>query len=842
MSGTALGGSGYDAAHAIDRDPAGFVYVAGLTGSIDFPVLGGVQGSNVGVWDAFVTKFDPTLSSLVYSTYLGGSGTDVCRDTALASNGDVVVGGYTESSNFPTVAPLQAGNRGGASDGFLARLSADGASLVFSTYWGGNDDDRVYGIDVDPLGNVVVAGRASSTDFPLVQQILPCCGGFVSKVTGTGSSVVFSTYVNDCTIFALDVDAAGNSWVVGDSIFGTYPQKNSLQGWAGFYDAVVTGFDPVGTTLLFSSYLGGTSGDMAYGVVAEPNGKILVSGDTGSTDFPTAAPLQASQNGQGDMFLAEIDPVTPALTFSTYWGGSGWDYGGRCAVDSSGNAYLFGATTSSDYPVASAVQSRYGGGVDGGITKLDPSRTWVISSTFLGGLRDDAADDIVAGPGSMVFVAAGTDGADLPFPLAGQFDAIVLSFDATGARFQASPRFGTAPHTVQFSGPSMGPAPLTYAWDFGDGATSTATAPAHVYASDGIYQVTLAVTGPTGPEAYSDPKAVVVSPVVADGIVCGSTYGLPWAQGYDALGRRREDTVFIPYGYSGGGVNMGAGDIEPGLPGEILTGASGAISYGPQVKCFRPNATPVQKINFYAYGTLKYGVEVGAAEVDGDAPDEILTGPGPGPVFGPHVRGWNYDGVALTAIGNLSFYAYGTLKFGVHVNGGNLGGSTRQEILTAPGPGQVFGPHVRAFAFTPPVSALAKVSFYAFATLKYGARADGSDVEADGWDEILATPGPGPAFPSQIRGFNYDAANVIAIPWIDFIAVPGMYGGEVRGGELDGDGEGDIVASAGPDPTALASFRGYDASGSISLIPELDILVFGGVPYGLHTATEVFGY
>jgi len=153
-------------------------------------------------------------------------------------------------------------------------------------------------------------------------------------------------------------------------------------------------------------------------------------------------------------------------------------------------------------------------------------------------------------------------------------------------------------------------------------------------------------------------------------------------------------------------------------------------------------------------------VNVAAAAITGDEVDRLLTGPGPGPDFGPQVRAFDYRGGSIPKV---SFYAYGTLKYGVKVQGGDLDGDAAHEMVATPGPGAVFGPHVRGFQFdNVQVQAMGKVSFYAYGTLKYGANAGCGNLDLDATREIVTGPGPGPTFASQLRGFQYD--NVAVTP------------------------------------------------------------------------------
>ncbi|MFN7972963.1 MAG: hypothetical protein U0166_11535 [Acidobacteriota bacterium] len=293
------------------------------------------------------------------------------------------------------------------------------------------------------------------------------------------------------------------------------------------------------------------------------------------------------------------------------------------------------------------------------------------------------------------------------------------------------------------------------------------------------------------------------------------------------------------------GVSVASGDVDGGPYSEILTGPGPGAAFGPQVRGFQRSGTSMGKINFYAYGTLKYGVNAGAGGVDGDAYAEILTGPGPGAVFGPHVRGWNFDGSAISAIAKISFFSYGTLKYGVNVTSGRVDADSYAEILTGPGPGAVFGPQVRGFDYDgSAISAIAKINFNAFVTPSYGVNVAGGDFDADAFQEIACTPGPGAtsSFPSRFVGFDYDGAAIGAMPGFDVTAFPTYYGGRAGAGDVSADGREDLLAGAGRDSTADSRVKSYAYSGAaLGQLPG-SFTPFGSAVYGVNVAGGTLGY
>jgi len=378
---TYLGGSGDDQSGGIGVDASGNVYVAGITGSPNFPSANPLQPAIGGAVDAFVTKLNPAGNSLIYSTYLGGSGTDVANRLAVDAAGNAYVTGLTTSTNFPTVNPLQPTN-GGGQDAFVAKVNAMGNALIYSTYLGGSGTESSAGIGVDAAGNAYVAGQTASPNFPTANPWQPAYGGgdrdvFVAKLNPTGSALVYSTYLggsgNDVAQRVV-ADAAGNAYVTGLTSSTNFPTANPLQAayGGGPNDAFVVKVNPTGSALVYSTYLGGSGEDRAFGIAADAAGNAYVSGLTSSADFPVVNPLQSAYGGgPNDAFVVKVNPTGSALVYSTYLGGSGDDQGLGIAVDAAGNAYVAGQTNSPNFPTVNPVQPAFGGGpFDAFIAKL----------------------------------------------------------------------------------------------------------------------------------------------------------------------------------------------------------------------------------------------------------------------------------------------------------------------------------------------------------------------------------------------------------------------------------------------------------------------------------------
>jgi hypothetical protein len=285
-------------------------------------------------------------------------------------------------------------------------------------------------------------------------------------------------------------------------------------------------------------------------------------------------------------------------------------------------------------------------------------------------------------------------------------------------------------------------------------------------------------------------------------------------------------TEWLAYGVDAYGVNVATGDVTGDGIDEILTGAGPGAVYGPHVRGWNAMGTPIPGVSFLAYGTNKFGVNVNAGDVDGDGYDELITGAGPGAVFGPHVRGWNVDNGAPTPISGISYFAYGTPKWGVNVACGDLDGDGYDEIVSGAGPGSVYGPHVRGWNYDGnTLAAMPNVSFLAYGTNQFGVNVTTGDIDGDDIDEIITGPGPGVVFGPHIRAWNVDGGATTPISGVSYFAYDGtLYGARVATLDVDGDGYDEILTMPGPEPGTRSIVRGwnYDGSGSTTMIPHLD--------------------
>ena len=296
LSSTFLGGSNDDYATSIRTDQAGNVFVVGYTNSSNFPTFAGYDNSYNGGYDIFISKLSSSLSSLIASTYLGGTNNDYARSLFIDQSGNIFVSGYTNSSNFPVVSGYDNTYNGGQ-DAFVSKLNNSLNSLVASTYLGGSSDDYATSLLIDQSGNVYVAGYTNSSDFPTTPGVYDNSynGGydaFISRLNNSLSSLSASTYLggsNNDYATSIRMDQSGNIFVAGYTTSSDFPvtagaYDNSYNGGS---DVFISKFNNSLSTLLASTFLGGSSSDYATSLLIDQIGNVYVAGYTNSWDFPT---------------------------------------------------------------------------------------------------------------------------------------------------------------------------------------------------------------------------------------------------------------------------------------------------------------------------------------------------------------------------------------------------------------------------------------------------------------------------------------------------------------------------------------------------------------------------
>ena len=350
--GTFLGGDNFDDVFANAVDAAGNHYLLGITQSDNFPHTGDLRPTTP-MNASFVTKLDPTGTTVIYSTYFGGSAGEIPSSIAVDSTGNAYLFGKSESTDFPMVGALQPTSHG-QGDCFVAKLNPSGSALIYSTYVGGSDHEWCKGIAVNSTGVAYIVGSTSSQDFPLKNPLLaaaPYTNAFVTAIDASGGTLAFSTLLggnsgDDANSVALD--SASNVYVAGETGSTDFPLKNAVQAnLSGSTDAFVTKLNAGGSSLSYSTFVGGSAPDAAKGIAVDTLGGAYVVGTTYSLDFPLAAPAQPMLGGAADAFVFRLTPSGSKMVYSTYWGDPTYDEGVQLRVDDLGNAYALRSRDSS---------------------------------------------------------------------------------------------------------------------------------------------------------------------------------------------------------------------------------------------------------------------------------------------------------------------------------------------------------------------------------------------------------------------------------------------------------------------------------------------------------------
>jgi hypothetical protein len=434
---TYLGGLGYDQGNGVAVDDTGHAYVAGETASIDFPVANAFSPTNSGGFvgpsnplgnEAFIAKFDPAGTNLIYATYLGGTGIDAAIGIAVDGAGHAYVTGLTASTNFPVTPDAFQTVLGGEPilgfhpyAAFGLKLSPGGDELLYSTYLGGTSDDLGLAIALDDSGAAYVTGTTASNDFPVHDETAAFGGDndvFVAKLSPSGDTLLYSILLGGAGAElgqSIAVDPAGHAVVVGQTASVAFPVTNAVQTQfrGGNFDAFVSKLMPDGRSLVFSTYLGGSSWDEAYAVAMDATGNSYVTGYTSSGNFPLTNALFGVHASNRDAFLTKLSPSGDLLT-STFLGGNSHDEGWAVAVDAIGRATIAGTTQSVNFPITNALQAIPGGNRDLFITQFNPAADALEFSTYLGGRNHDEARGVALDRRGGIYVTGFTLSTDFP--------------------------------------------------------------------------------------------------------------------------------------------------------------------------------------------------------------------------------------------------------------------------------------------------------------------------------------------------------------------------------------------------------------------------------------------
>ena len=428
-----LGGGGTTSTEeslGIALDGQGNVYVTGRTYFADFRTTAGAAqpARGGGIYsDAYVVKLNPS-GSVVYSTYLGGSGEDRGSGIVVDAAGSVYVAGETASTDFPTTKGAFQTKYAGNGDVFVVKLSPDGNALVYSTLIGGAGQEVCNGIAVEPNGDAYVTGRTGAASYPTTSGALQTSFGgsqdaFVSRLNAQGSALVYSTFLGGASTdegTGIKIDGTGSAYVAGltySSSFPTTPGAFQTTFTGGDRDAFVAKLNPAGSALVYSTLLGGSAVDEARAIAINSTGNAFVTGRTSSANFPTTGGVyQASLRANDDVFISRLNPGGTALEYSTLLGGTGGEYGLAIAFDAAENVYVTGVTGSANnFPVTQDRMQRVNrGGMEAFLSELSADGKSLLYSSFLGGLNNEKGSALAVDAAGNAYVAGQTLSANFP--------------------------------------------------------------------------------------------------------------------------------------------------------------------------------------------------------------------------------------------------------------------------------------------------------------------------------------------------------------------------------------------------------------------------------------------
>ncbi len=457
VSGTYLGGNGYDYLEDMYVTDQGDVYVTGFSDysgtSNTFPIEGGFDESYNGNWDVVVARLSGNLSSLEASTFLGGEGVDEGRAISVMSNGNVVVAGRTNSTGFPVGDAFDTTGHQGYYESFVSILSPDLSHLEHSSFLGGSLDDEAFSLFVDSYDNIWVGGSTASMDFPVSSDVFDDQfdgkeEGFVAKLSPDLSGIEAATFLGGGkgeTVRVLSRDGEGNVYAAGwtqspDLPASGYQSVNREGRWYG--DGFIAKFTRDLSSLLALTYIGGSGPDSITSMRIARDGMIYVAGLTMSRDFPIVDGYDETYNGSkigllGDGFVAELSPELDQLVASTYLGGSDGELLSSLQIGRDGSIYVAGGTFSSDFPVDGGGYSKRFIGTanssDAFVVRLSPDLGEVMDSTFIGGSSSDYAMAMAFDEEGNLIVTGYTFSQD--FPVVNGYRNYCVASDAWVAKF-----------------------------------------------------------------------------------------------------------------------------------------------------------------------------------------------------------------------------------------------------------------------------------------------------------------------------------------------------------------------------------------------------------------------
>ena len=430
---TFIGGSGYEIVRDMVLDNDGNAYLVGYTTSVDFPTSATAYNDTFSgpLDDIIVLKLSADGSTLLYSTYIGGNGSDVAYGIDIDASGCVYVTGCTDSTNFPVVNAYDDtynGKNAEFGDCFILKLSSDGSSLIYSTYFGGSGDDLAFAVTIDFENNVIFTGETTSTDFPLHNAIDSKFDGVVEcifvKIATNGSTVIFSTYFGETEQYgfergyALVTNDNGDIYFTGKTFSDniTVTDETTFGSYHGATDTFLVKLSGDGS-LLYSACIGGQMEDDPHAIKIDSANNLYLAGVTNSNDFPVVNAYDDEYSYRSDIYLMKLsmNESTPEILFSTFLGGSYKDGAQDLCFDSKGNVYITGSTSSFDFPMTeNAYDNELSGYMDAFLSVISPDGNTLLYSTYIGGNFSEFCFAIGLSNTSEVIIAGTTKSDDFP--------------------------------------------------------------------------------------------------------------------------------------------------------------------------------------------------------------------------------------------------------------------------------------------------------------------------------------------------------------------------------------------------------------------------------------------
>ena len=423
-----LGGSGRESATGLKVDESGNIYLTALTEASDFPLQDPFQDSVAGDLDAVVVKLNSAGDELVYATYLGGSANEGGHGIGVDATGSAYITGTTSSTDFPLMNPLQEAH-GGDTDGFVTKLSPEGNALIYSTFYGGTSGEGPCALALDSAGNAYITGSTDGGTLPLVNPFQSQAGeffvGFVAKISASGDRLIFSSFLGGhqgSVAHGIAVAEDQSVFIVGATATEGLATPGAFQATLGSQDccdAFLLKLNPDGSRRFFS-YLGGADFDIGRGVAVDPNGLPVLTGETRSTDFPFVGGLQSivrapeGHFGPDDAFVARFSSDGAQLLNSIAFGGSEDEEVRGIAISDQGDIAITGRTVSLDLPLFEPIQEVLAGGADIFVARFSTDLSNLLFATYLGGSGSDRGTSIALDTAGNILVAGNTDSEDFP--------------------------------------------------------------------------------------------------------------------------------------------------------------------------------------------------------------------------------------------------------------------------------------------------------------------------------------------------------------------------------------------------------------------------------------------